>query len=328
MNVNFPHNRMAFRRTSRNAEMFGALGVGDPTRLAKRRRARTAHRFLIFGPAAALTIGGLLSGRNLPGWMDMWLVAATLFFAAKWITLAKLFASGGLPHMPRVIAYAFLWPGLNAYGFCFGRAQDAPARGEAVAAFLKMSAGAALICAAAEWANTHCIVAGWMAMIGIVLCMHFGAFQLLSIFWRSRSVNAPPLMQAPAKATSVANFWANRWNTAFAHLMRTQIFPPVARRYGLVIAVAIVFGISGLLHELVISVPARGGYGLPSAYFALQCFAVTLERSRFGTWLGLSHGFVGWCFVLISVGLPAVILFPPVFVHNVVLPMLQTITRI
>jgi hypothetical protein len=328
MDVGSHHKRVPLRRTSRNAEMIGGLGSGDPPQRPERRSPQTGHRFLIFGPAAAFTAIGILFGQKLPGWMDMWLVAAVLFFAAKWITLAKLFASGRPPRMPRVIAYAFFWPGLNAHAFCFGRVQDAPARGEAVAAFLKMSAGAALIWAAAELANTHCIVAGWMAMIGIVLFLHFGAFQLLSIFWRGRGVNAQPLMRAPAKATSVANFWANRWNTAFADLMRAQIFTPVARRHGLAIAVAIVFGISGLLHELVISVPARGGYGLPGAYFALQCFAVRIERSRFGTQLGLGRGFAGWCFVLISVGLPAVILFPPVFVHNVIAPMLQIITRI
>jgi hypothetical protein len=86
-----------------------------------------------------------------------------------------------------------------------------------------------------------------------------------------------------------------------------------------------VFLVSGLLHEFVISLPARGGYGLPTAYFAIQAAGLCLERSQFGACLGLGRGFRGWLFsVIVTVG-PLYWLFHPVFVCHVILPMLRAV---
>lgn len=87
----------------------------------------------------------------------------------------------------------------------------------------------------------------------------------------------------------------------------------------------LVFLISGTLHELVISVPARGGYGLPTAYFVLQGLALLFERSKRGQNLGLGSGIKGWCFVALVAGVPAFWLFHPIFIHHVILPMLHAI---
>src|ERR1044072_3969106 len=101
-------------------------------------------------------------------------------------------------------------------------------------------------------------------------------------------------MQTPTKATSISKLWSGRWNTAFTDLMHKEVFAPIAKRRGAMAAIVGVFLVSGLLHELVISAPARGGYGLPTAYFGLQCAGVLIERSAFGAKLGLGHGAVGW----------------------------------
>ena len=101
--------------------------------------------------------------------------------------------------------------------------------------------------------------------------------------------------------------------------------PFVASRLNLPAACLAAFLVSGLIHDLVISVPAGGGYGLPTAYFMVQGFAVLFEHSRTGRRMGLRGGWRGWvCTVIVTAG-PAFWLFHPPFVRNVILPMLTAI---
>jgi alginate O-acetyltransferase complex protein AlgI len=86
-----------------------------------------------------------------------------------------------------------------------------------------------------------------------------------------------------------------------------------------------VFLLSGVIHELVISLPARGGYGLPTGYFFLQGLGIASERSQRGRRLGLGAGWRGRLFTMLVAAGPVYWLFPPVFVHRVVLPMLRAI---
>jgi len=79
---------------------------------------------------------------------------------------------------------------------------------------------------------------------------------------------------------------------------------------------------------VVISFPARAGYGLPSAYFAVQAVGMLVERSAFGRRLGLGAGWRGWLFTFLCAAGPAFWLFHPPFVHRVILPFLQTIGAI
>lgn len=85
----------------------------------------------------------------------------------------------------------------------------------------------------------------------------------------------------------------------------------------------VAFVASGVIHELVISVPAGGGWGLPTAYFFLQGCGVALERSRVGERLGLRGGMRGRIFTVILAGGPAFFLFHPPFVRDVILPMMK-----
>jgi hypothetical protein len=85
------------------------------------------------------------------------------------------------------------------------------------------------------------------------------------------------------------------------------------------------FLVSGLLHDFVISVPARGGYGLPTLYFLLQGAGVLFEHTKFARHCGLGHGIRGWLFTLLVTAGPAFWLFHPPFIHRVILPMLHAI---
>jgi hypothetical protein len=193
----------------------------------------------------------------------------------------------------------------------------------------RLIAGIALVWLAANATlTTHLVVNAWLGMFGLTLLLHYGSFHLIALAWQRAGVPAKPLMQSPATATSLAMFWGIHWNTAFNKLVHDLAFRPLARRAGTAWATLGVFAISGIIHELAISFPARGGYGFPFGYFILQGLGVLLERSRFGQTCSLGRGFRGWLFMFLFTAAPAYWLFHPVFVQNVILPMLQTISAI
>ena len=149
--------------------------------------------------------------------------------------------------------------------------------------------------------------------------LHFGTFHLLALALQAAGFNARPNMQAPLLARSLADFWGHRWNTGFNVLADRYGFRPLTPCIGPHAALAVVFLVSGLLHEVVITLPARGGYGLPTAYFALQAAGLFVERTqliRRRPWL---KRLFAWLVLLAPIGC----LFPPVFVRNVILPMLE-----
>ena len=99
-------------------------------------------------------------------------------------------------------------------------------------------------------------------------------------------------------------------------LPRSNASLPVPPAHGTArTALALVAGFvfSGLVHELVISVPARAGYGGPTLFFALQVPALLFERSRTGKALGLGQGVRGWLLTVLVIVGPAGMLFHPPF---------------
>jgi hypothetical protein len=166
----------------------------------------------------------------------------------------------------------------------------------------------------------------WVAgALGLVLLLHFGTFQIVSLVWQSFGVKAKPIMSAPLRSTSLGEFWGKRWNLGFRQLAHELIFRPMHRILGAEAAGFLAFVVSGLIHDLVISLPAGAGYGLPTIYFVLQGAGITIERSGFGKQLGLGQGVRGWFFMALFVAGPVYWLFHPWFVLRVILPFMQAI---
>ncbi len=262
-----------------------------------------------------------------PSWVFMWLLAWSLFFGCKWLTWRRGLRTAGGAGWFVSLGYLFGWVGMDAKRF-FSRA---PVQlklkwsdwGWPVANIL---AGTTLIwLVVRQMVGAWPIAAGWVGMVGVILCLHFGTFQLLALAWQRSGVNARPLMQEPWRSVSLAEFWGRRWNGGFHDLVNDLVFRPLAGRWGAVGAMLMVFLVSGLIHDLIISVPARGGYGLPAAYFLIQGLAVVFERTPWARKLGLGRGWRGWWFTVICTAGPAYWLFHPIFVRNVILPMLQAI---
>jgi hypothetical protein len=117
----------------------------------------------------------------------------------------------------------------------------------------------------------------------------------------------------------VSEFWGKRWNTAFRDLTHKFLFAPLARKFGARGGLAVGFLFSGVVHELVITVPAGGGYGLPTLYFALQGLGLLIEKRA------KVRGATARAFAPLVIIAPAPLLFPPAFVLNVVLPFLAAL---
>lgn len=266
-----------------------------------------------WAPLLALPAATFALREALPAWAWMWTLCAAIFLGCKWATfrLAPRAAFG------RSLAYLVLWPGMEAKRFLSGAAPQGPRAGEWAAAALKTALGVAMFAAATSLDG---LAAGWLAMAAIVIALHSGAFHLLSCFWRAAGVDAPPLMNAPLLAASPSEFWNDRWNRGFSDLARALVLRPLRRAPGW--ALFAVFAVSGLVHELVISVPVRAGWGLPTAYFVFQGAVLALERSRFGKRLGLGGGWRGRVLAWVAIAGPAFFLFHPPFVRGVILPML------
>jgi len=250
----------------------------------------------------------------------MWLLAAALWAACK---LATLIVAPRAP-TARTLAYLFLWPGMDAARFLAPTppAPRPPASEWTRAALAVVVGGILLVAVVPAVPGRLWLVRGWVALAALVLLLHFGTFHLLSLAWRAAGVDAPPLMDRPLAARSVADFW-RRWNGGFHALAQALVFVPLRRRrMSPRLALLAAFVASGLVHDLVISVPARAGFGLPTAYFLIQGVALLAERSRPARRLLRSRA-AARAFALVIAAAPAYALFHPPFIAAVVLPMLR-----
>jgi predicted DCC family thiol-disulfide oxidoreductase YuxK len=278
-------------------------------------------------PLLVLPLAALIFRTRLASWVFMWAMAFALYAGCKWLTYRAAVRAARSPGLTRVLGYLVAWPGMNAAEFFTGNSHPAkPRRREWVFAAVKTGFGAILLWGTARLVlPAHPMLAGWIGMTGVVFMLHFGLFHLASLAWRRNGVTATPLMQNPLRAKSLAGFWGRRWNTAFNELAFRFTFRPLCRLTTPAIATVLVFGVSGLVHELVISLPARGGYGLPTIYFLIQGLGILTERSRLGRSFGLERGGRGWIFTMLVTAGPAIWLFHPPFIKNVILPMLTAI---
>lgn len=294
---------------------------------AKEPAVRSQHHLHLvdFLPLLLLPALALTCRTHMAPWIFMWATAFALYAGCKWLTYRE--AASRRSTALRRIGYLMAWPGMDASRFldpCDHPAK--PRRVEWFFALAKMAFGLILLWGIARTAfPVHPLLTGWLGMMGVIFILHFGGFHVLALVWRHAGVEAAPVMQNPLRANSLTEFWGRRWNTAFKELAFRFTYRPIRRLTAPAIATLLVFVLSGLIHELVISVPAGRGYGLPTAYFFVQGLGVITERSPLGRKLGLGHGLLGWFFTVVVTAGPVFWLFHPPFIKNVILPMLTAI---
>ena len=241
----------------------------------------------------------------------MVVIVSVTFVAMKLVTLA--FARVRLA--PAQLLAFFAWGGMRPALFTsLGNAPRPGARALALRGLRNFAVGVALFVLARAVAPYSEVVAIGFAMIALSLIVHFGVFDLLAGFWRTRGVATDALFRAPLAARSLAEFWSRRWNIGYSEMIATVVHRPIRSRFGPHAALAASFLASGLLHELAITVPTGAAYGLPTLYFLLHGIAVAIEK-RMTREPGRA-----WVFAWVVLPLP--LCFPPAFLRVVITPLL------
>lgn len=263
------------------------------------------------------------STEPLPAWALMWTLAALLFALLKALTWWRERRGFRALAGWRRLGYLTAWVGLDPAPFLAPRfEQPLPKRTDWLGAMLQVGLGAVLVWAPPPGLALHSPdpARAWIGLIGLALLLHFGLFRLAALTWQLAGVPVRPIMANPLASRTLAEFWSCRWNLAFRDVSHRFLFRPIQRRHGAPVALMAVFLGSGLVHELVISLPARGGWGLPTLYFCLQGVGVLVERRLFA---GRTPGAIGGrAYALALAALPAPLLFHPPFLEGVALPFL------
>lgn len=277
-------------------------------------------------PLVIVPIAALLLRDRFPPWAFMWCLAIAIYASLKWASWWRSPLRDSAP-LSRSAGYLIAWPGMDADSFLDARRYvPPPSATEWAWAFAKTIIGALLLWIVARRVPpSQPLLRAWIGLVGMVLLAHFGSFHIVALLWQKGGVDAVPIMNAPWRATSLSEFWGKRWNLGFRQLGHDLIFQPLHSRIGAGTSSYLVFVASGLIHDFVISFPARAGYGLPTAYFLLQAAGVALERSRIGKGLGLRQGLRGWMFTAVFTAGLAFWLFHPPFLRMVVLPFMKVI---
>jgi hypothetical protein len=296
-----------------------AVHAGEPSR-------EVSGGLVGYLPLVVLPSSVVVFCRALQPWVFLWALAISVYLGFKWLTWWRARTSGTHPGW-RSVVYLLFWPGMNARSFLHEtRRPRHPRLREWLWALLKCCLGGILLWVVARTLpSERPLLQGWTGMLGAILLLHFGSFHILALVCRVRGIYAPAIMASPLRAQSLGEFWGKRWNLGFRDLAHDFMFRPANKCVSAGAASLLVFGISGVIHDLVISLPARGGYGLPTFYFLLQGLGVVVERSRIGKQVGLGGGIRGRLFLGLVAGVPVFWLFHPVFVMRVMVPFMQAI---
>ena len=152
-------------------------------------------------------------------WQFMWLMVGAIFFGCKWLTAWRAQKPNVHLELTPTLGYFFAWPEMDAEKFlapkpsrarldCFKQPSLALPPTFVWRASAKILLGAVLLFDVAHLAYQP-VLAGWIGMIGMILILHFGLFQLLAAGWRKAGIDVEPIMNAPLRSkTRPTNFGA------------------------------------------------------------------------------------------------------------------------
>lgn len=242
-----------------------------------------------------------------PPLLRMVLLCCMLMAGMKWIVYSEWRRRGGeiLP-WGRWLCFATLWFGMEPMAWT-GKRRSLQWRTHALWGGACSLTGGALVFLMSSYEVTMLIP----LFIAMSIGFHFGALRLLTAFWRFKGFPVRALFRNPFRTRGFGDFWGKRWNLAYSQLMARAVKRPIQQKFGAKIALFCVFIVSGILHELAITVPVQAGYGLPTCFFLVQGVLTTLEKRE---------NLVSATLCGASLVLGLNFLFPTVFVEAVILP--------
>lgn len=277
-------------------ELGGLLAATVAAGLGLTRRNWRYGRTLAWLMTAGAVVGAECLVAQQPTGLRMLAICGALLFGFKGIVGASALAAGSAP-LPatRWLGFALAWPGMDPTVFS-DRHPRTGSGGTSLRGLACVLGGAALLLAAhVFWQRTgSSLLATAPLLVGLSLLLHFGLFRLSAALWRHFGFDCAEPFQSPQSAKTLAEFWGRRWNRPFSELVARTVYRSLTSRGLPVAATMAAFLLSGLLHELAISVPARAGYGRPLGYFVLEGLFVVAEkrlapnsRSRLRVWIGV-----------------------------------------
>lgn len=244
------------------------------------------------------------------------LILSMLFTIKGIVSLESVHAGKGRLAFINYVCFTIGWLGMRPYLFSALGNKALPGAGNYLLQGVKNILGGIVCLFLGRYLFQYApIIATIFLMVGLSLIVHFGAIPMQAGFWRIFGVNAQLLFRDPYKSKSLGEFWSFRWNLAFSEMTSIALFRPLKPVLGPMSALWISFLLSGIFHEVAISLPVNRGIGLPTIFFLLQALGVSLEQSVWFNRLSVSRK-RGWTFGWLL--LPAPILFHIHFVKDIV----------
>lgn len=225
----------------------------------------------------------------------------------------------------RLVAF-LIWPGMRADSFLVGYQSRYDEPRPTVYSFLFNLLAALAILWGLPWLLPESTPRGFrlsVAMLGLCF-LTFARFDLAGLLFRALGFPVEKLWVSPFTATTLGDFWGQRWNRVVSGFLRGVVFVPLSRLVGVRMAIFLAFVYSGLYHEFV-SFIADAGYGRPFLYFLLQFLGVAVENARpVRRWLR-AWPLAGWLWTMMVVVGPLVVLVHPEVIDRIFIPQLQRV---
>lgn len=138
----------------------------------------------------------------------------------------------------------------------------------------------------ADLATMRPIQLVWTAVV-FYLCFSM-LRDVLGVVWGMLGVEVCDVFDSPLIARNPREFWGARWNLWFTRTVHRLVFEPMRSRYSAVVASAVVFALSALIHEAIVVVGLAEFDGRMILFFAIQGMGTvlysTLKARGYAPW--------------------------------------------